>query len=68
MKLLKAITIEGDTEFFNPSKILTYKPNQDGTRVKILMGAGLYWWVERESLQIIDAGDNEISNILKGEF
>jgi hypothetical protein len=54
MKYLKATTIEGKREFFNLDKIMTIQENADGTRLKIFMGAGLYWWVWADSLRITD--------------
>lgn len=49
MNFLKAITIEGKTELFNIENILTIQPNENGT-TKILMGAGLVWWVHTDSI------------------
>ena len=43
MRFLKAITTDGETELFNLDQVLTIQPNRD--RTKILMGAGLWWWV-----------------------
>lgn len=51
MVFLKAQTLEGKTEYFNAEKILSIKP--DGGAVKILMGAGLFWNVKRDSLEFI---------------
>jgi hypothetical protein len=48
---LKAVTLEGKTEYFNVEKIISIKP--DGSNVKILMGAGLFWNVKRYSLEFI---------------
>lgn len=50
MQLLKATTTEGETELFNIDRIISLKPSEDGSRVKILMGAGLYWWVWADSI------------------
>ena len=52
MRLLKATTTEGKREFFNLDRILTLQESADGTRVKIFMGAGLYWWVWADSMRI----------------
>lgn len=49
MVFLKAQTLEGKTEYFNAEKILSIKP--DGSAVKILMGAGLFWNVKRGTLE-----------------
>lgn len=68
MRLLKATTIEGKTEYFNPNNILTMQPNESGTRVKILMGAGLFWWVHRNSIKMMDVSDNEFPNIFRGDL
>lgn len=62
MKFLQATTNDGKTEYFNLEKILTITPI-DGERVKILMGAGLFWYVERDSLRVWDMSDREIENI-----
>lgn len=51
MMFLKAVTLEGKTEYFNTEKILSIKP--DGSAVKILMGAGLYWNVKRDSISFV---------------
>ena len=52
MHYLKATTTEGHREYFNLDKILTLQDSADGTRIKIFMGAGLYWWVWADSLRI----------------
>lgn len=51
MMFLKAQTLEGKTEYFNAEKILSIKT--DGSVVKILMGAGLFWNVKRDSLEFV---------------
>lgn len=51
MMFLKAITLDGKTEYFNTEKILSIRP--DGSAVKILMGAGLFWNVKRDSLEFV---------------
>lgn len=61
MKFLKATSIDGDTEYFNLDKILTVRPLPDGERVKILLGAGLYWTVYRDSMIIWDMSDDDIN-------
>lgn len=50
MQLLKATTTEGEPELFNVDRIISLKPSEDGSRIKILMGAGLYWWVWADSI------------------
>lgn len=62
MKFLCATTTDGKREYFNLDRILSIRPI-DGDRVKILMGAGLYWTVERDSLQVWDMSDREIEAI-----
>ena len=52
MHYLKATTIDGKREYFNLDKILTLQDSADGTKIKIFMGAGLYWWVWADSLRI----------------
>lgn len=52
MKFLKAITIEGKTEYFNVSQILTITPETNA--VKILIGAGLYYRVKPETMIFVD--------------
>lgn len=65
MKLLKAHTTDGTTEFFNLDKILTITPNYDNSKVKILIGAGPFWWCWRDSLQIIAVSDNDFPDVLR---
>lgn len=57
MKFLKATTTDGDTEYFNLDKILTIRPLPDGERVKILMGAGLYWTITKDTIKIVNLED-----------
>ena len=56
MKLLKIITTDGETEYLNLDRILSIMPK--GQKVKILMGAGLYWWAERETMEILTLPEN----------
>lgn len=53
MQFLKAITTDGKTEYFNTDKILTISKLANGN-IKILMGAGLYYNVLPESMQLIN--------------
>lgn len=62
MKFLCATTTDGKREYFNLERILTITPI-DGDRVKILMGAGLYWTVERDSMTVWDMSNSEIEAI-----
>ena len=57
MNYLKATTTDGQREFFNLDKIMTIQDSADGTKKKILMGAGLYWWVWADSLTILTIND-----------
>ena len=67
MNLLKVTTTDGQTEYLNLDRILSLQPSEDGKRVKILMGAGLYWWVWADSITVLNASYNEIQNILGGK-
>ena len=76
MHYLKATTIEGKREYFNLDKILTLQDSADGTKIKIFMGAGLYWWVWADSLRItnlreiladMDETMTDINEIIGGE-
>lgn len=66
MILLKAITIEGKTEYFNLQHIISITPDDKNARLKILMGAGLYWWVERDSIEILNYSPNQLLAELRG--
>ena len=57
MRLLKVITTDGDLEYLNLERILSIQESKDGTKVKILMGAGLYWWVWADSLRLTNIQD-----------
>ena len=76
MHYLKATTIEGKREYFNLDKILTLQDSADGTKIKVFMGAGLYWWVWADSLRItnlreiladMDETMTDINEIIGGE-
>lgn len=55
MKFLKAITKDGSTEFFNTQNILTIKPyGNNFENLKILMGAGIYYQVKADTVEIVD--------------
>lgn len=66
MPLLKAVTKDGKTEYFNLNLILNMSHSDDGKRVKILMGGGLYWWVEAHTIEIIPYGYNDLRAELGG--
>lgn len=57
MKYLKATTTEGQREYFNLDRILSIQDSADGTKKKILMGAGLHWWVWADSLKITNINE-----------
>ena len=63
MLFLKAETTEGKTEYFNTQNILSMQPQgQCNEYLKILMGAGLYWTVYKDTVEIVD-----LQNIFNGE-
>lgn len=57
MNYLKATTTDGKREYFNLDNILTLQESTDGTKIKILMGAGLFWWVWADSLKTININE-----------
>lgn len=64
MRFLKCVVSSpenqrGDVEFFNLSQVLNIMPRKNGYEVKILMGAGLAWFVYRDSLEIIEINSTE---------
>lgn len=61
MLYLKAVTSDGDTEYFNTQHILTIRPLKNGY-YKILMGAGLFWDINPNTVEYV-----ELENIFKGE-
>lgn len=70
MKFLKATIssttdlYEGKTDFFNLDRILEIQPHKSGTS-KILMGAGLYWDVYTDTMEIVELGTTEALSIIK---
>lgn len=62
---LQATTTEGKIELFNLDQILSIQPKSNGT-TKILMGAGLYWNVYTDSIEIVDCF-NDLFTAIKGE-
>lgn len=62
MEFLKAITTDGDTVYFAVSKILTITPRKCGD-VTILLGGGLYWHINPDSLEYVDL--NEVMREVK---
>ena len=63
MKFLKAITTDGQTEYFNVSQILNIRPRKSGD-VVILMGAGLYWHVKPETMVFVDL-ENIVGEVME---
>lgn len=64
MLFLKVITTEGTTEFLNTQNILSIKPYGENLKnLKVLMGAGLYWMVKADSVEIVNL--ENILNIKK---
>ena len=55
MKFLRVLTTDDVTEYISMDKILNITPYDD--KVKILLGAGLFWWAWRDSLAVIDMAD-----------
>ena len=54
MLFLKAITMEGKTEYFNTSKIISIQLlGKNQNKVKILMGSGMYWIIQSNTMQIM---------------
>lgn len=59
---LRCTTTEGKIELFNLDRILSITPNANGT-TKILMGAGLYWKVNTDSIEIVDCVNDLLAEI-----
>lgn len=70
MKFLKAKVcdsdkwLDGQTELFNLDQVLTIRKNRNGKTAKILMGAGLYWDVYVDSIELVECY-NELTEVLK---
>ena len=62
---IKVKTTDGKTELFNLDRVLNITPYDSGT-AKILMGAGLYWDIYTDSIEIIDC-TNDLLKAIKGE-
>lgn len=71
MKFLKATICstndmyEGKTEFFNLDRVLNIAPHAKSGTSKILMGAGLYWDVYTDTMEIVELGAPQSLNIIK---
>ncbi len=62
---IKALTTDDETQLFNLERVLNITPYGNGT-AKILMGAGLYWTVYAESVEIVDCTNDLIKEINGG--
>ena len=56
MLYLKAITKEGNTEYFNTQNILNITKRANGY-YKILMGGGLFWDIKPETVDYVELKD-----------
>ena len=65
MLFIKAKTTDDTTELFALDKILNITPR--GETTKILMGAGLFWRVYSDSIEILDLSYNDLQELLKGD-
>lgn len=55
MLYLKVETKDGSTEYLNTQHILSIMPYGENLKYfKILMGAGLYWIVKADTIEIIE--------------
>lgn len=64
MKFLKCVVASpdyhrGNVEFFNLSQVLNIQPYKNGNEAKILLGAGLYWQVYLDSMEIVEINSTE---------
>lgn len=64
MKFLKCVVSSpdyhrGHVEFFNLSQVLNIQPSAKYNEAKILMGAGLYWQVYLDSMEIVEINSTE---------
>ncbi len=64
MRYIKAKTREGETELFNVDNILNITPYTGGC-AKILMGAGLYWTIRTDTIELIECS-NDLIKAIKG--
>ena len=62
---IKVKTTDGRTELFNLDHALNITPYGNGY-AKILMGAGLYWDIYTDSIEIVDC-TNDLIKAVKGE-
>lgn len=55
MLYLKVITKDGSTEYLNTQHILSIMPYGENLKYfKILMGAGLYWIVKADNIEVVE--------------
>ena len=55
MLYLKVITKDGNMEYLNAQHILSITPYGENLKYfKILMGAGLYWIVKADTVEIVE--------------
>lgn len=66
MMFIKATDTDGTTQLFNLDKVLNIAPLANG-KVKILMGAGLYWDVYPDSISPVYCY-NEIIEAIREEY
>ena len=55
MTYLRALTTDGETVYLNTDKILSITPYP--SRLTILLGAGLYWHVDPETVEFVALQD-----------
>lgn len=65
MRFIKVTTTNGQTEYLSLEKVLAITPH--GETTKILFGAGMYWNVYSNSVQVLDMSNNELEEIMRGE-
>ena len=63
MIFIKAKTTDDTAELFALDKILNITPR--GETTKILMGAGLYWRVYTDSIEVLDLSLNDLQKLLR---
>ena len=66
MMFIKATDTDGKTELFNLDHVMNITPLANGT-VKILMGAGLYWYVYPDSISPVYCYNEIIEAITEGK-
>ena len=66
MIILKATDKDGQTQYFNLNLILNMTPSSDGKRIKILMGGGLFWWVDADTIEILNYSNKQTICELRG--